>query len=301
MNDVRSSCMILVSACMLATGCGDIGAGGTVGVDAFDVPLEPMTGGDPDPDPPPTGQNPFFPNCFWHHGVQQTYRDLADGPLVNAQGQLPSMPHLPQLGSDSCREHALKFLIKCALPQNVTVTDPATNLTYSGWYGVASQWQTQALGSDNRYWMTSCLVQHLNGYKTTTNLLLEGYRPGFYINTVPSGYPKYDSIVWGNLFDSIAPLEPEDYTPRFSRPAFTASACYFDDLMYDCNDAEAVLDDKLCGTAGTSCGVHVVGPCETACTWWNGGNYWSCGGTYLNFRERLPNLDMYGLDCDLPE
>jgi hypothetical protein len=298
-------------ACPLAAGCMAAENDGSVS-NAFDVPLTAMTGSG-DPEDPPESHNPMYPICFWNHGTQQTYRDLAGGALANAQGQLPNMPHmaltsLHPLLRTICRTQSLDYLIRCALPQNTTVTDPASGATYEGHFGIAPEWATGALSSANEEWITSCLVQHLNGYYSTTPLVLEGNRPGFYIGTVASGYPYFDSIAWGNLFDPSqnSTLDPAGWNTQ-SRPAFIANVCYFNSLDLNCTSAPAAVEERVCDSTGDSCGLVDRGRCETTCTWnTRNGAYsptatWSCDGKTSNFRERLPTLDMYGFACDLPE
>lgn len=313
MNRGRSSVMFVgfaamaTVACPLAAGCMADESDGMVSDDGSDVEVAALalTG---DPEDPPTGHNPFYPMCFWNHGTQQTYRDLAGSALANAQGQLPNMPYMGMglnfLNQITCREQSLRYLIQCALPQGTSVTDPANNVTYDGHYGIAPEWRTGALSSANKEWMTSCLTQHLNGYATSTALLLEGNRTGFTINTVPTGYPYYDSITWGNLFTSTTPLDPAGWNTH-SRAAFTINVCNFDDLDINCTSAVDALDVKVCSSFDETCGMTYRGNCETACTWKNAfgfpSPYWKCDGKSTSFRERLPTLDMYGSTCDLPE
>src|SRR5690242_4026106 len=78
-------------ACPLASGCFVAESDDMASEDSLDVPLTAMSG-ESDPDPPPVGHNPLFPVCFWNHGTQQTYRDLANAALANTAGQMPSMP-----------------------------------------------------------------------------------------------------------------------------------------------------------------------------------------------------------------
>jgi hypothetical protein len=300
---------IATVACPLAAGCmgaesDELGAQGS-----FDVPLTAMTGGG-DPDDPPVSHNPLYPICFWNHGTQQTYRDLAQGALANAQGQLPSMPYLAQglslFNQITCKEQSLRYLILCALPQGTSVTNPVNNATFHGHFGIAPEWRTGPLSATNKEWITSCLLQHLNGYNTSTALLLEANRSGFLIGTVPLGYSWFDSITWGNLFISTTPLDPAGWTWN-SAPAFRPQVCYFGDLQQECNSAEEAIETKLCSADYNSCGVDIVGRCETECSWntpnrvYSPTAYWTCGGKTTSFRERLPSPDMYGLDCNPPE
>ncbi len=292
-------------ACPLAAGCMVGENDEMVSSDGMDVPLAALTGTS-DPDDPPVGHNPMFPVCFWNHGTQQTYRDLANGALANLQGELPNMPYLGQglhfTIKSTCREQSLRYLVKCALSEGTTLTDPYNGATYQGHHGIATEWRSGPLKLANKEWITSCLLQHLNGYYTTTALLLEGNRSGFTINTVPSGYPEFDSIMWGDLFSSTTVLNPTGWNPATSTPAFRASGCYFQDLVADCYSAPEALETKTC--SGISC-VNVIGQCETECEW-NTSNgaysptaYWTCGGKTKSFRERLPSLDMYGTDCEI--
>jgi hypothetical protein len=280
---------IATVACPLAAGC--MVEEGMVTEDESEVGVSALalTG---DPEDPPQSSNPFRPACFWNAGVQQTYRELATGPLVvNTLGHLPNMPNMPAqpagwAGVGSCRPPALKYLIRCALPQNTSVTDPTTGFVYHGHLGIAPGWRTGALSNAAKPWITSCLLQHLNGYGTSVPLLLEGYLSGFYMNpTLQSQYPKRDSIAWGNLFTTV------------SGPPFVAHVCYFNETYYSCNDVVDATTQRICDEE-PGCNLEIEGNCTQECTW-DASGYWSCDGVN-SFRSRLKDLDMYGLDCSPP-
>lgn len=279
-------------ACPLAAGCMAEESGGMVADDGSKVEIAALalTG---DPDDPPTGHNPFPPSCFWDSGVQQTYVQLATGPLTNALGVLPPMPSLPALPAagdltKACRNKALKYLIECALPQGAFAIDPVTGKAHEGRFGLAPSWQTQPLDSTTEEWMTSCLAAHLNNKDVSVTLLLEANHSGFYFDSnLKANFPQRDSISWGNIFAPDPSGSPQIHV------------CYFNELEKECSILpEEAINNRMCDQV-PGCGVVLRGNCDAACTWDDYG-YWACDNVAqhsTNFRVRLADFSMYGPSC----
>ncbi|MDC3952810.1 hypothetical protein [Polyangium jinanense] len=228
--------------------------------DDFAVGLETLG---PD-DNPPGNTNGFSVDCFWNPSVQSAYRNLSQEPLHNdAEGNLPEggVADLSAV-SNACRSEALKYLAECALPRGTSMTDPDTGITYAGWLGLAGQWRTSSLSSNNQWWVTSCLLAHLNGYGIVMPILLQGDRAELQPTSAQlTEFPVSESRAWGNLF----------------APNFVANVCYFDDVADTC-DAEQLLDERLCGT-NPSCNLNVVGNCDSACSYDPLGGVLQCGSS----------------------
>ena len=301
MNRGRSSFVFLsfaaiaTVACPLAAGCMAEESDGMVSTDESSVGVAALAL-TVDPDDPPFSHNPFPPTCFWDGGVQQTYRQLATGPLVNFNSVLPAMPVLPAQPAagdptEACRYKALKYLAQCALPQGAYAIDPVTGKAHEGHFGLAPLWRTQPLDVVSAEWMTSCLAAHLNNKNVTVSLLFEANRSGYYVDAdLESTHPDRDTIAWGNIFFLNAGARPQVHV------------CYFDEFDAACTaPMSSVINNRMCDQA-PGCGVVLRGNCNTACTWGSTG-YWGCnlGGSTpnksTNFRIRLEDFSMYMPYC----
>jgi len=283
---LKSYCLIsfVAAASVVLSGCAAPEAENLFSVDDLDVGLETQDPGDPDPRPPGSS-NLFGPGCFWNPNIQAAYRLYAQKPLYQyPEGTLPENSHL-SLVSNTCRDQALKYLARCALPERSSMTDPVTNTTYNGWLGLADQWKTQVLSSDNQWWVTACLMEHLNGYGIEVPILLQGARAELTAtSTQISQFPVTESRAWGNLF----------------APNFVANVCYFSNMATSCL-VEQVLDKRICDTS-PYCNLNIVGNCNTACLYGPFSSYPQCGSAgSRHISVRVQNYDWYGYDCVIPE
>lgn len=286
----------------LAIAVGFIGAG--CGVDASDVQIDealtpslgPTAIGDPQ-DNPPGSQNGFAPACAWQSGVIPAYREYGQGALwnggLNSTGTLRSNSIMddPDIVDPACREEALGYLVRCAMPQGSIVIDPVTNARYSGWLGLGSDWRNGALSSDNQWWVTACVMQHLNGFDLPVPIMLDGARAGLFpsLQNDPL-FTKKDSRIWGNMFTGVG-----DFVPN---------VCYESDLLDSCTDY-TIVDIRLCDTdPSLNCNLNIVGACEDVCTYVKptpnvpGSGGYACGSAGLkNIGSRMQNFGMYGSTC----
>ncbi|MDI1433023.1 hypothetical protein [Polyangium sorediatum] len=282
---LKSYCLFsfVVAASVVFSGCAAPEAENPFDADDLDVGLETHDPGDPDPRPPGSS-NQFGPGCFWNPNVQAAYRLYAQKPLYQVESTLPENSHL-SLVSSTCRDQALKYLARCALPEGSSMTDPVTNTTYNGWLGLAEQWKTQVLSSDNQWWVTSCLLEHLNGYGIEVPILLQGVRTELSAtSTQISQFPVPESRAWGNLFAA----------------GFVANVCYYTNMATSCL-VEQVLDKRICDTS-PYCSLNIVGNCNSACFYNPLAGYVQCGSSGNKYISvRVQNYDWYGYDCVIPE
>jgi hypothetical protein len=184
-----------------------------------------------------------------------------------------------------CREKAIKYLVRCALPRDTFTIDPVTGTRYWGWLSIAPQWSTVPLTGDDQWWVTACVLQHLNGFGAEVPILLDGAKAGLYPAGEPhSGFSKRDSRIWGNMF--------------VGKGGFIVNVCYENDLINHCVESVAV-DTRICDSdPSINCGLNIVGPCSTACTYSILDRAYSCGSAgFKNIGSRLKDFSMYGSEC----
>jgi hypothetical protein len=257
--------------------------------DSIDVPLDTM-GGPSDPqDSPPGSGNGFAPACETRADVLAGYRKYAPQRLWNptmgtTYGTLPANSAM-DLVPAACRAQALKYLIRCALPRDTFAIDPLTGARYWGWLNLAPNWRTSPLVSDEQWWVTACVFQHVNGLGAEVPILLDGAKAGLYSPTAAHPvFQKRDSRIWGNMFTGTGEFVP--------------NVCYENDLLNSCSEFNAV-DTRLCDTDPTlNCNLNIVGPCSMACYYSFSAGGYSCGsGGMKNIGSRLKDFSMYGTMC----
>ncbi|MDI1478586.1 hypothetical protein [Polyangium sp. y55x31] len=225
------------------------------------------TGGDP-------GTNNGLRYRVAHnHGVQRTVRVIGNAALAPS-GVLPSMPDMPSPSAAGewagARVEFLEKLIGCALAEGTTVGDAGHIVgymtgggvsvpvfqQYHGEIGLAPDWRTRALTTDEKRWVTACVLSRTNRYGATIDILLGGAHPEItYRASEAYPYTVPESTVWGNMFDSTMPLGSN----TDSSPAFNAYIC--SDVTF-CSSAEGATF-RACDVTYTPCGFSYMGTCST--------------------------------------
>ncbi len=218
----------------------------------------------------PGTSNHYNLDCFWDHGIQQTFRDLAAGPIVDENGELPEMPYMPEEASGTwavCRATMLELLVDCALNSSAQAIDTFDTRHYPGSRGYASAWTTRGLTTDEKERVTACMLQRLNPHGVVIPILLESPSAP---NTT-TDYPLHESEAWGNLFDSTVTLHP---TPNHVPPttaAFAAYACKIGEMPTYCDEGSIIpwnLDYTMMRTCyynDNACRWIAIGACPTSC------------------------------------
>lgn len=211
--------------------------------------------------------NGLSPSCFWDYGVQGYLRTMGNVALTpNAK-----LPGIPNNVSSLCYD-AIKYAVQCGLGSDVSVMNPKNGASYTGVVGLAPDWKTRALNSDERRWVTACMVQRLNVLGQTVPIVLEGNRSPLYEDTsIDAKYPYEEATAFGDLFSStvnLAVLLPVT-------PAFTAYVCGEQEVTNSCLNVANLLQARLCGTVSLLCGMQYIGQCADVCTTVDGA-YWDC-------------------------
>lgn len=98
----------------------------------------------------------------------------------------------------------LAYIAVCALPEDVQVTIPGTgtsSIVVNGHIGLAPTWQTGALGSTDKRWISACLLAHANAYGAEVEIELRGGHPALVPSTDP-GFSEEEAAFYGDLFQT---------------------------------------------------------------------------------------------------
>jgi hypothetical protein len=194
---------------------------------------------------PECGPNGKTPSLFWLPATQMFYQTLAAAPL----NQFPVNGNLPPKG----RHEIIQNAIECALTRQQSVTDPYDGQVYTGWWGIEPNWTDRPLTADGRRWVTGCMVQRLNAYGITVNILPEGNTPAIYDgSSYESLLPFDESIVWGDVF-------------AIGAGANKVYACWGTDIDLVCGEPAKYLNTRICDQAKDNCNLQIMGPCSQVC------------------------------------
>lgn len=243
--------MFMAGAWFVATGCGAPDGENPFDAEDFDMRFQGTAAA------PPSGDNGDSPTCFWSDEVQDALRMLGKDQLDQGGGILPSMP----LVSTECR-HIIKSAVMCALNATQTLKDADTEASYTGWWGLAPNWETgplDAIDDKDGRWVTACMLQKLNVYKEPVPILLVGDHEKIKDDPLMNAaYPYQEATIFGNLFTSTTQLG------RGNVP-FQAHVCIEDDMDLFCVQSSAYqgMLKRICHTS-SQCNLTNLGLCKTA-------------------------------------
>jgi len=109
---------------------------------------------------------------------------------------------------DSDRLETARYVVECALPEDVTLTKPVDGVStdFQGALGLAPEWEDEACDEDCQEWVTACVLARTNVSQQTVALWLKGDHPALGTGT-NLAYPVYEASFFGNIFAS----EDEQY------------------------------------------------------------------------------------------
>ncbi len=208
------------------------------------------------------GNDPTF---FWAPATQAALVALAGAPLLTSSGELAST----SLATTESGRALLSYVVGCALPAGTSAPSAQAGTSFYGAVGLATTWATSPLSTTtDRRWMTSCLLQTLNGLGVHVPIRLTGHHASL-DDTSSSDAETFsvnDATMFGNIFRS----SPYAY------------ACTDVDLISACGVSTSLSTlQRICGLSPT-CGVTVLGPCAIACPTGLGGKtcYGAQGGAH---------------------
>jgi hypothetical protein len=101
--------------------------------------------------------------------LRQPGEEHPDARLDGAPPALPTVPQQhaladPTLASTAAKREQLKYLVRCALPADVTVYADieGERFTFPGSIGLAPRWLTEAMTPSEERWVSACLLAHVN-------------------------------------------------------------------------------------------------------------------------------------------
>lgn len=195
------------------------------------------------------GANGLDPDCLWSVDNLVALFELGQDPLLK-DGILVETDLL----ATACGQEVLDYTMRCALPDGETVETPAGDKV-SGAYGLAPKWLEGPLSTQDKRWVSACVIQHLNGLLKHVPLMIDGDHPVF---ATPSGVDTSEFVVseatmFGDFFSDLP-------TPNSPQQVFACAEKHF---VEACGGplGSQYLEDRICGSSN-SCGLTYLGPCN---------------------------------------
>jgi hypothetical protein len=166
----------------------------------------------------------------------------------------------PTLASTAAKREQLKYLVRCALPADVTVYADieGERFTFPGSIGLAPRWLTAAMTPSEERWVSACLLAHVNYFGKHVRISIRA--TGIAVPELEASaeeqqtYTIFEGGFFGNLF---APA-PVAYTCRGERTPAQARDPILQDRV--CTQETGVTTTE--GLPVTVCQFLVTGRCE---------------------------------------
>ncbi len=156
----------------------------------------------------------------------------------------------------------LSYLVGCALTSSQTLTTTgATQYSFTGSLGLASNWTSGALSASDRRWVSACMLARSNSAGTSVTLSMRGTHAQLFLSG-ENGYAVQEGTFYGDIFFGGVGKHACADVDVFTRPTYGS------------------LKTRLCAhgdTVGspTYCGFTYEGDCAVTCSF-SSPNYTSC-------------------------
>jgi hypothetical protein len=169
-------------------------------------------------------------------------------------------------GDVAMHDMTMKYVIRCAIASGRTASFKDKNgltHTWPGNLGLADSWDQSAPTTDQKEWVSACLMAHVNSAvpaPKTIQISLRGAASSLTETTLEKGaVSTFDGVFFGDLFGSTQKR-------YICRPTWTPPANYSNTLLADWG-RQCFFSPDGCG------GVFTPVDCTTACTAATGTDY----------------------------
>jgi hypothetical protein len=202
-------------------------------------------------------------------------------PDARLDGAPPALPTGPQhraladptLAATAAKREQLKYLVRCALPAEVTLYADieGERFTFPGSIGLAPRWLTEAMTPSEERWVSACLFAHVNYFGKHVQISIRA--TGIAVPELMASADEQQtfSIFEGGFFGNLFAPTPVAYTCQGTRTPAQAR--------------DPILQDRVCtqetgattaeGMPVTVCQFLVTGRCEDPTSYTAHGMYYS--------------------------
>lgn len=193
-----------------------------------------------------------------HHAAQAVPAPRAATPAAGSASQRELAD--PTLASTAAKREQLKYLVRCALSADVTVSTQhgAERFTFAGGLGLAPRWLEAAMTPSEERWVSACLLAHVNYFGKHIMVSMRATPPPVTALEADADEQQTYTIFEGGFFGNLFLPEPVAYTCRGARtPTQTR-----DPILQDRVCTQETGETTAAGTPVTRCDFLVTGRCE---------------------------------------
>jgi hypothetical protein len=179
----------------------------------------------------------------------------------------------PSLAATAAKRDQLKYLVRCALPADVTVytQQGAERFTFAGGLGLAPRWLDAAMTPSEERWVSACLLAHVNHFGKHILVSMRATPPPVPALESPADEQQSFTIFEGGFFGNLFLPEPVAYTCRGERTPAQASDPILQDRVCTQRTGKTTAD----GMPVTVCHFLFTGHCEDPVSFTVNGTYYS--------------------------
>ncbi|AUX47203.1 uncharacterized protein SOCE26_087150 [Sorangium cellulosum] len=164
-----------------------------------------------------------------------------------------------ELLQDEDGRELLRYTIRCALPEDVSLEATVGETTYrfNGLIGLAPEWMRAPLPEKSQRWVTACLLAHVNGYGVEVAISLRGRHPALGTDSVErTAYQEEEVSFFGNVFQ---PVDRRDELGDIGSRMYSCGGAL---LQLSCSGSEgAFVPERTCASK-EDCSIQFLGPCR---------------------------------------
>jgi hypothetical protein len=166
----------------------------------------------------------------------------------------------PTLAATAAKREQLKYLVRCALPTDVTVytQQGAERFTFPGGLGLAPRWLDTAMTPSEERWVSACLLAHINHFGKHVQVSMRATPPPVPAFEASAEEQQTFTIFEGGFFGNLFLPEPVAYTCRGERSPAHASDPILQDRVCTQETGETTAE----GTPVTVCHFLLTGRCD---------------------------------------
>jgi hypothetical protein len=191
--------------------------------------------------------------------VTQAVPDLPTAPPAVASPSLIALAD-PSLASTAAKREQLTYLVRCALPADITLyaDQDGMRFTFPGGLGLAPRWVDEAMTLSEERWVSACLLAHVNYFGKHVLVSMRATPPPVPALAVAADEQQTFTIFEGGFFGNLFTPEPVAYACQGTRTPTQAR----DPILQERICAQETNETAATGTPITACRFLLTGHCD---------------------------------------